>query len=213
MKIPIAKQGYPFIVPLLGVTVLIAIISLKGAIFPAALTLFVIYFFRDPEREVPTEEGLIISPADGRIIDIQDVSDDKLAGKDSSVRVSIFLSVFNVHVNRVPCEGTVKQIVYNPGKFLAAFNDKASLLNEQNSLVIDHKNRKIVVRQIAGLIARRIVCWVNEGSRVARGERFGLIRFGSRVDLFVPKDVELVIKKGDKVVGGRTIIGKIEDKD
>ena len=211
MRIPIAKQGYPFIVPLLGVTVLIGIISIKGAIFPALLTLFVIYFFRDPERVIPSEAGLIVSPADGRIISIKNEADDNITG-EKSVCVSIFLSVFNVHINRIPCEGSVTKTVYNSGKFLPAFCEKASLLNEQNSLVIDHNNKKIVVRQIAGLIARRIVCWVKEGCQVTRGQRFGLIRFGSRVDLFVPKEIELLIKKGDKVVGGRTIIGKIKDK-
>lgn len=197
--------------PLLGVTVLIGIISIKGAIFPALLTLFVIYFFRDPERVIPSEAGLIVSPADGRIISIKNEADDNITG-EKSVCVSIFLSVFNVHINRIPCEGSVTKTVYNSGKFLPAFCEKASLLNEQNSLVIDHNNKKIVVRQIAGLIARRIVCWVKEGCQVTRGQRFGLIRFGSRVDLFVPKEIELLIKKGDKVVGGRTIIGKIKDK-
>lgn len=211
MRIPLAKEGYPFIFPLLGITVLIGIFSFKWAVAPGILTLFVIYFFRDPERMVPSEPGLIVSPADGRVIDIKHVEDDNLRGGEST-RVSIFLSVFNVHVNRIPCEGNIIQTVYTPGKFLPAFRDKASLLNEQNSLVIDHKNKKIVVKQIAGLIARRIVCWVKEGYHVTRGQRFGLIRFGSRVDLFVPKEVELVIKKGDSVIGGKTIIGKIKDE-
>ena len=163
MKIPIAKQGYPFIVPLLGVTVLISIISFKGAIAPAMLTLFVIYFFRDPERVVPSEAGLIVSPADGRVIDIKHKVNEKLMGEES-VCVSIFLSVFNVHVNRIPCDGNVIQTVYNSGKFLPAFCEKASLLNEQNSLVIDHKNKTIVVRQIAGLNARCICCRVTVGT-------------------------------------------------
>jgi len=211
MRIPIAKEGYVFIVPLLGITILFGIISIKGAFVPAILTLFVVYFFRDPERVVSSEAGIIVSPADGRVININHKADENLMGEES-VCVSIFLSVFNVHVNRIPCEGNVIQTVYNSGKFLPAFQEKASLLNEQNSLVIDHKNKKIVVRQIAGLIARRIVCWVKEGCHVARGQRFGLIRFGSRVDLFVSKDVELKIKKGDKVVGGKTIIGKIKDE-
>ncbi len=211
MRLPIAKEGYVFIVPLLGITIIVGIISIKGAIVPAILTLFVIYFFRDPERVVPSEAGIIVSPADGRVIDINHKADENLMGEES-VCVSIFLSVFNVHVNRIPCEGNVVQKVYNSGKFLPAFCEKASLLNEQNSLVIDHKNEKVVVRQIAGLIARRIVCWVKEGCQVARGQRFGLIRFGSRVDLFVPKEVELRVKKGDKVIGGKTIIGKIKDE-
>ena len=211
MRIPIAKEGYPFIVPLLGITVLISVISFKGAVVPAILALFVTYFFRDPERVVPSEAGLIVSPADGRIINIRHIADENLMGEES-VCVSIFLSVFNVHVNRIPCEGNVLQTIYNSGKFSPAFRDKASLLNEQNSLVIEHKNKKIVVRQIAGLIARRIVCWIKEGCQVARGQRFGLIRFGSRVDLFVPKEVELVIKRGGKVVGGKTVIGKLKDE-
>lgn len=210
MRIPIAKEGYPFILPLLGVSVVIGFFSIKWSIAPGLLTLFVIYFFRDPERFVPSEPGLIVSPADGRVLGIKhDAKDDLMGGE--SICVTIFLSVFNVHVNRIPCEGEITQTVYNPGKFLPAFQEKASLLNEQNSVVINHKKNKIVVRQIAGLIARRIVCWVSEGCHVDRGQRFGLIRFGSRVDLFVPKEVELVIKKGDIVFGGKTIIGKIKD--
>jgi len=211
MRMPIAKEGYVFIIPLMGITILFGIISIKWAIIPAILTLFVIFFFRDPERVVPSEAGLIVSPADGHVIGINHKADENLMGEES-VCVSIFLSVFNVHVNRIPCEGNVIQTVYNSGKFLPAFQEKASLLNEQNSVVINHKNKKVVVRQIAGLIARRIVCWIKDGCQVARGQRFGLIRFGSRVDLFIPREVELLIKKGDKVFGGKTVIGKIKDE-
>lgn len=211
MRLPVAKEGYPFILPLLGATALTFLFSFKLAVVPGLLALAVTIFFRDPERVVPAGAGLLVSPADGRIIDIRHARDDKLV-EDETVCVSIFLSVFNVHINRIPCDGNIVQTVYNPGRFLPAFQGKASILNEQNSLVIAHKNKKIVVRQIAGLIARRIVCWAKEGYHVNRGERFGLIRFGSRVDLFVPKGVELTIKKGDVVFGGKTIIGKIKDE-
>lgn len=211
MRIPIAKEGYPFIFPLIGAAALAGLYSFKLAIAPGLLAVFVIYFFRDPEREIPAGDGLIVSPADGRIINIRLDANDKLL-ENESICVSIFLSIFNVHINRIPCDGDVMQTVYNPGRFLPAFQEKASILNEQNSLLIVHKNKKIIVRQIAGLIARRIVCWVKKGNRVNRGERFGLIRFGSRVDLFVPKGVELTVKKGDIVFGGKTIIGKIKDK-
>ncbi len=211
MRSPIAKEGYIFIFPLVGATFLTSLFSLQWAAAPGFLALFVIFFFRDPERTSPLEAGLIISPADGRIIKIKHGAEDALL-TEKSVCVSIFLSVFNVHINRIPCDGGIARTVYSPGKFLPAFQEKASVLNEQNSIVINHKNKKILVRQIAGLIARRIVCWVKEGYHVKMGERFGLIRFGSRVDLFLPEEIELAVKKGDKVFGGKTIIGKIKDE-
>ena len=173
------------------------------------MTIFVISFFRDPERKILEGEGIVVSPADGKVVKIQDVKGDAIYGGDA-VCISIFLSIFNVHVNRSPYEGVVKKVVYNHGKFLAAFDDKASLLNEQNSVLIESKNgKKILVKQIAGLIARRIVCWVKEGDSVERGLRYGLIRFGSRVDIFLPPDTELKVKVGDKIKGGIDIIGRL----
>ncbi|MEK6590490.1 MAG: phosphatidylserine decarboxylase family protein, partial [Nitrospinota bacterium] len=185
----------------------------------STLTIFVISFFRDPEREIPAGEGIVVSPADGRVVRIKDVKNDSLYGGDA-VCISVFLSIFNVHVNRIPCDGSIKKVVYNSGKFLPAFDDKASLLNEQNSVLIELKppsppfnkggdgGMRVLVKQIAGLIARRIVCWVKEGNEVERGMRYGLIRFGSRVDIFLPPDTEISVKVGDKVKGGINIIGR-----
>lgn len=224
MRIPIVSDGYRFIIPLLilsGITVYFSLTALS--IILSILTVFVISFFRDPEREIPSGEGIIVSPADGRVVKIQDVKNDSIYGGDA-VCISIFLSIFNVHVNRSPYEGIVKNVVYNHGKFLAAFDDKASLLNEQNSVLIESKTTpsspplqggeggevKILVKQIAGLIARRIVCWVKEGDRLEKGVRYGLIRFGSRVDIFLPPDAEISVKVGDRIKGGMDIIGRVK---
>jgi len=156
---------------------------------------------------------VIVSPADGKIIVIKETAYPPL-GDEAYLQVSIFMSVFNVHINRSPISGTVEQVVYNPGKFLAAFEEKASLLNEQNSIIlsqaINGKTVRILVKQIAGLIARRIVCYAKPGMDFEKGERFGLIRFGSRVDLFLPRETVLSVHLNDKVKGGSTIIGRIQ---
>ncbi|MBI3814254.1 MAG: phosphatidylserine decarboxylase family protein [Nitrospinae bacterium] len=211
MRIPIVSDGYRFIIPLLiisGISFYFCLTALS--IILSILTIFVISFFRDPEREITGDERAVVSPADGKVVKIQDVKNDAVYGGDA-VCISIFLSIFNVHVNRSPYEGVVKKVVYNPGKFLAAFDDKASLLNEQNSVLIElKKGAKILVKQIAGLIARRIVCWVKEGDRVERGVRYGLIRFGSRVDILLPSDTELAVKVGDRIKGGKDIIGRLK---
>lgn len=208
--LPIAREGVRFILPLL---ILTAVFYYRGWLIPATilliLSIFVIAFFRDPERVPPKVEGGIVSPADGKVVGIVEVEDALYNGK--AVRVSIFLNIFNVHVNRVPVTGQVVDLVYNKGKFLNAANDKASLDNEQNSLLIEtSKGGRVVVRQIAGLIARRIVCWVNKGEFVSRGERFGLIRFGSRTDIFLPIGTEILVRVGDKVKGGRDLIGVLK---
>ncbi len=205
--LPIAREGVRFILPLLLLT---AVFYYRGWLIPAIISLilsiFVIAFFRDPERVSPKVPGGIVSPADGKVVGIDEVEDALYNGK--AVRVSIFLNIFNVHVNRAPVAGQVVDLVYNKGKFLNAANDKASLDNEQNSLLIEtSKGGRVVVRQIAGLIARRIVCWVNKGEFVSRGERFGLIRFGSRTDILLPLGTEISVKVGDKVKGGRDLIG------
>ena len=211
MPIPIVSDGFRFIIPLFilsGISIYFCLTVLS--IILSILTIFVIGFFRDPEREIPTGEGIVVSPADGKVVKIQGVKGDAIYGGDA-VCISIFLSIFNVHVNRAPYEGVIKKVVYNHGKFLAAFDDKASLLNEQNSILIESQNgKKVLVKQIAGLIARRIVCWVKEGDRVERGMRYGLIRFGSRVDIFLPPNTELNVKVGDKIKGGINIIGRLK---
>lgn len=175
----------------------------------ALLLLFIIFFFRDPNRVTPEGEGLIISAADGRVVLIKEVSFPELSD-EKLIQVSVFLSVFNVHVNRIPVSGVVDEIKYYPGKFLVAWNDKASLENEQTLISIDTGTKKIYFKQIAGLIARRIVWKLESGQAVRAGERFGLIRFGSRVDILLPLNSEIRVKIGDKVKGGETVIGVID---
>ena len=206
MKIPLAKDGFIFILPLLIITVLMFLISFywATAIFGLGF-LFVTWFFRDPERRIPNEPNVIVSPADGKITEI--VTENEPINGKLCKRVTIFLSVFNVHVNRVPIGGTIEDIRYNPGKFLAAFNPKASMDNEQNLILINNGRTHIFVKQIAGLIARRIVCWPKKGDYYESGQRYGLIRFGSRVDILLPENTKLSVTCGDKVSGGKSIIG------
>ncbi len=208
--IPVAAEGWPFIIPLAVVTAILFALGWKntGCVL-LVLTLFVLFFFRDPERGIPGGAGIVVSPADGRVIVIKDVFEPTYLKQDVK-QISIFLAVFNVHVNRVPFEGTVETVKYNPGKFHVASVDKASLDNEQTAMVIANGNRKILVKQIAGLIARRIVCYAKPGDRVKTGERYGLIRFGSRVDIFLPKDAELRVKLGDRIKGARDIIAVVK---
>jgi phosphatidylserine decarboxylase len=208
--IPVASEGWPFIVPLAVVTVFCFVLGWK---YPSwvllVLTLFVLFFFRDPERAVPQGADIVVSPADGRVIVIKDIYEPDYLKQDVK-QISIFLSVFNVHVNRAPYGGSVEIVKYNPGKFHVASVDKASLDNEQTAMVIANGKRKILVKQIAGLIARRIVCYARPGDAIKTGERYGLIRFGSRVDLFLPKETELRVKVGDRIKGARDIIGVLK---
>ena len=180
------------------------ITALVGIVF-----IFNFFFFRDPERNVPQGDDLILSPADGTVIKIAEV-DEPHYFKTKVKRVSIFLSVFNVHVNRIPVTGKVELVKYNPGKFLVAFDHKASEDNEQSIIGIQHQKGKILFKQIAGIIARRIIYHVNEGDSVIAGARFGLIRYGSRVDMFFPENVEIKVDIDDKVYGGETIIGEFK---
>lgn len=207
-QFPIAKEGFIFIAS--G-----ALFTLLGGLFlgPAAgwffgmLTLFCIWFFRDPRRSVPQTEGALVSPADGKVVDISRTEEGRFLNKPA-IKISIFLNVFNVHINRVPVAGKVIGVFYNAGRFFAANVPKASLENEQNAVVMEMPSgKRVVCIQIAGLIARRIVCWIKEGSVLNRGERFGLIRFGSRVDLFLPIETEIRVSMGQKVRGGETILG------
>jgi phosphatidylserine decarboxylase len=176
------------------------------------LTLWCFYFFRNPKRFTPTREGLIISPADGVVQSIQTMTPPKSLGLDGErVRVSIFMNVFNVHVNRIPFGGVVKKILYHPGKFLNASLDKASEHNERQSIVLETENKQLIAfTQIAGLIARRIRCDVQEGQEVQTGEVFGLIRFGSRVDVFLPPKVNPLVCVGQTMVAGETVIADFE---
>ena len=210
-KILVAKEGYPFIFGSLVVVFLFWALQVYSlTILFLLLTIFIVYFFRDPERTPPPEENAIISPADGKVIIAEKVYEENHLKKEV-LKISIFMNVFNVHVNRVPLDGEVIDIDYHPGKFLNASFDKASSENERNELLIrDKKGREILLVQIAGLIARRIVCYLSEGSKVVKGERFGLIRFGSRLDIYLPLEVELRVKVGQKVKAGESMLCSLQ---
>jgi phosphatidylserine decarboxylase len=172
------------------------------------IALWVAYFFRDPERSGPRGERVVIAPADGKVVLIQEVDEPAFMGGRTK-RVSIFMNVFNVHVNRYPVSGTVRYVKYNPGKFLNAAVEKSSMENEQMSVGIEAGGVRVLVRQIAGLIARRIVTYSKEGEQVEQGERMGLIRFGSRVDVFLPLDAVMRAKIGDMTIAGSTVIAEL----
>lgn len=176
------------------------------------LTAFVFYFFRDPERALPDGEDLVLAPGDGKIIDIREV-DEPSYFQGPCRRITIFLSVFNVHVQRAPVSGDVEHRTYRPGEYAVAWHPKASEKNEQSSLGLSTEGGRVLVRQIAGLIARRIITYPEEGDRVVRGDRIGLIRFGSRVDLFIPLEWPLECAVGDKVTGGRTIFAHMSRQE
>jgi phosphatidylserine decarboxylase len=206
----IAGEGFPFILPLAIATLLAFLAGFRGiSILLLLMTLFVVWFFRNPQRKTPEKAGLVISPADGRVIRIEETTSEELPGRTFQ-KISIFMNVFNVHVNRIPCSGEVRFIRYRKGKFLSADLDKASALNERNTVLLQTADgREIITVQIAGLIARRIVCWLKEGMQVRSGERFGLIRFGSRVEVFLPSSSILLVKVGEKVRAGETPIGEL----
>jgi phosphatidylserine decarboxylase len=172
------------------------------------VALWVVYFFRDPERTGPRGEALVISPADGRVVMITEV-DEPAFLKSRAIRISIFMNIFNVHVNRYPVSGEVAYLHYNPGKFLNAASEKSSLENEQMSVGIESGGRRILVRQIAGLVARRIANYSRMGDSAVQGERMGIIRFGSRVDVFLPTDARVVTKLGDTPVAGTTVLAEL----
>ena len=197
------KEGYYFGVPplLLGGASYLLRWNM-AAVLLVCLALFVFSFFRDPERAIPSEAGAVVSPGDGRVVV---VTEEENAGRPGK-RVSIFLAVWNVHVNRSPAAGTITKVEYRRGKFLAAMRERASVENEQNIFTLSTEAGEIVFKQIAGLIARRVVSWKKAGEKVARGERVGLVRFGSRVDLWVPKEAEILVKMGESVKGGSSVL-------
>jgi phosphatidylserine decarboxylase len=211
----IAREGLTII----GAALIVTILCILGAarfdsrtlfvlaVISGLMTLFSTYFFRDPERAFTPEEDQLIAPADGRIVAIERLDNHPFIG-GPAVQISIFLSVFDVHINRIPADGTIDYVRYHKGKFMAAFEDKASLDNEQTEIGMTATGgRRLVFKQIAGLIARRIVCRLSEGQAVTAGERFGLIKFGSRTDLIIPADSQIEIKMGQKVSGSETVIG------
>lgn len=207
-QVPVAKEGYPFIAFAAFSTFILALLDLPTAtILSCIVTTFILCFFRDPERFVPTSDDALVSPADGKVITVERVQENPFTHMEAQ-KISIFMNVFNVHVNRIPFPGRVEKILYKPGKFYSADSTKGGLENEYCAAVITTAGgKKVAFVQIAGLIARRIVCWLEPGDEVTRGRRFGLIRFGSRVDLYLPIETEVLIKVGDKVRGGETLLG------
>lgn len=179
------------------------------AILFLLLSAFMAYFFRDPERKIPEDPAIVVSPADGRVTRVERVNPND---PQSPTLISIFLSPFDVHINRSPISGEITDVTYTKGRFMIATRDEASLVNEQNSLTIRGERITVVCRQIAGVLARRIVCWKHAGERVALGERFGLIKFGSRTDLILPPTVEVLIKVGERVRGGMSVVGRLSDE-
>jgi phosphatidylserine decarboxylase len=210
MHVPIARQGFFYILLGLAGTVFFIWLNFSpGWGTTAVLTVFVTSFFRDPERKAGAGEKGILAPADGKILLIEEVERTPFAA-GRTIKISIFMSVFNCHVNRVPFSGRIEKIVYRPGKFIPADKGSASAENEQNAiLLVTATGQEISFVQVAGLIARRIVCWVRTGQTVMKGDRFGLIQFGSRVDLYLPLLTHLRVRRGDKVKAGLTIIGEL----
>jgi phosphatidylserine decarboxylase len=208
-RIGIAREGFPFVGIGLAMTLLFFLLGLTSlTIVAGALTLFVLYFFRDPEREGGVQDKAVLTPADGRVLGAWTLESGENPLGTRAVKVSVFMSLFDVHVNRIPTGGKISRISYRPGAFFAANLDKASEKNEQNAVTLDTRDeRRIVFVQIAGLIARRIACWVREGDQVQAGQRFGLIRFGSRVDVFLPEGSRVMVQSRQKVKAGKTIIG------
>ncbi|MGH9714195.1 MAG: phosphatidylserine decarboxylase [Candidatus Acidiferrales bacterium] len=198
-------EGYKFGLPpvVLGALCVLFGWHWAGAIL-IFLGLFVFYFFRDPERTIPADANNILSPADGRVVEIVDEMLDSVTGH----RISIFLAVWNVHIQRAPAAGRVADVVYRRGKFYAAFRSDASRENEQNIIYIDSPQGRVVFKQIAGAIARRVLCWKSEGEMVALGDRVGMIRFGSRVDVWLPAETRVVVRRGQNVRGGESILAK-----
>jgi phosphatidylserine decarboxylase len=206
MHLRIAKEGYPFILLSLFIGIAALFITREAGLLFIGIALFCAFFFRDPVRVSPQAKNLILSPADGKIVDISEVSEDTYL-KGKAIKVSIFLSLFNVHINYAPIEGRVAFRKYTKGTFKFAFVDKASDLNENNALGIENAGTKVLLKQIAGKVARRIVCRVDVGDEVGRGERFGMIRFGSRVDLYLDPACKINVRIGETVTGGITVIG------
>jgi len=221
--IKFAPEGYPFIFGSLLITFIASLLilwSLKSggsqitfyllfgaSLFFLLITFFMAFFFRDPERAIPEGKGLFVSPADGKVILVKDVHEKEYLNSDVK-EISIFMSPLDVHVNRAPCDGKVSVVKYSPGKFMAAYKDDASVKNENIVMVLDGEKDRVLVRQVAGFVARRAVCRVKVGDMLKRGERYGLIKFSSRLDVYLPKDVQIKVRPGDKVKAGETVIAE-----
>lgn len=213
--VPISPEGYPFIGAFAFASLILLWLWAPLGWIGTLLTLWCVYFFRDPPRVTPVRDGIVVAPADGRISQVTSAAPPPELGLGDNLlpRVSIFMSVFDCHINRSPVGGRVERIVYHPGKFFNADLDKASADNERNSLVIATTNARIAVVQIAGLVARRIVCFTREGNTIAPGERFGMIRFGSRLDVYLPDGVVPQVAAGQTAIGGETVIADLRVPD
>ena len=205
---PIARAGYPYIFAAAFVTAVMALLELVPlALLGLATTFFICYFFRDPDRLIPRDENAIVSPADGKVIAVRPVGGDPF-GVQKCLQISIFMNVFNVHVNRIPFDGTITDIQYQPGRFIAADKEQASHKNERNALQVKTAaGQSYSFVQVAGLVARRIICRVNTNDHVVRGQRFGMICFGSRLDIYLPADAKPHVAVGEKVSAGNSILG------
>lgn len=219
--IKFAPEGYPFICGFLFITFIASLlllwssrsggsqitfyVLLGASLFFLMITFFMLFFFRDPERAIPEGKGIFVSPADGKVILVKDVHEKEHFNSDVK-EISIFMSPLDVHVNRAPCDGKVSVVRYSPGKFMAAYRDDASVKNENIVMVLDGEKDRVLVRQVAGFVARRAVCRVKVGDVLRRGERYGLIKFSSRLDVYLPKDVQIKVRPGDKVKAGETVI-------
>jgi phosphatidylserine decarboxylase len=204
-----AREGYPFIGLFAAVTI-VAFIALPVwmASFFLGLTLFMAYFFRDPDRTVPEEDAVFVAPADGKVV-VLSREVESVFIKDRVLKISIFMSPLDVHVNRAPCDGRVEQVSHTPGRFMSAFKPEASVQNENIAMLLDTRFGKVLVRQIAGFLARRAVCRAKPGDTLRMGERFGMIKFSSRVDLFLPASTVPDVKQGDTVTAGESVLGHI----
>jgi phosphatidylserine decarboxylase len=205
----IVREGYPFcILPAIAGLILAALHWFVSGAVLLAIGLFCLYFFRNPYRRIPQEPRAVIAPADGKVIQVDPACHDNRFMGTLMQKVSIFMNLFDVHVNRFPVSGTVRRIAYHPGRFFSANRDKASRENEHNALFLETPcGENILMIQIAGIVARRIVCWAEEGDRVEAGQRAGLIRFGSRVDLFLSPQCRIVVRQGERVRAGETVVG------
>lgn len=202
----IVRESIPYIVvPLLLAVAATAFGFWYVGLLLLLLALFMAFFFRDPKREPPSDPDVVVSPADGRVTRIESAAGQA----NSPTLISIFLSPLDVHINRAPIPGKIVDVVYSPGKFLMATNEKASVVNEQNALTIQGEKITVVCKQIAGILARRIVCWKHTGDRLNLGERFGMIKFSSRTDVLLPANVKVTVTEGERVRGGITVIGRI----
>lgn len=203
----IAREGILYVLVPAALMIILSVLGFwpVGIVF-GVIAAFMAFFFRDPERLSPTEPNVVVAPADGRVTRVKQIDN----GSDlSATLVSIFLSPLDVHINRAPIAGEITNVSYTKGKFLVAMDERASLVNEQNALTIEGEKITVVCKQIAGILARRIICWKRAGDRVALGERFGLIKFSSRTDVLMPASVEVLVTEGSRVQGGTSIIGRI----